>query len=81
MTLLMKGIPSSQSSERKFMKPLKRKRQKRNNQHSDSNANPTTGQLPNVPNKIEELPPNENLKKLPDEVYGDTEIPKKHRNL
>ena len=24
---------------------------------------------------LRELPPNENLKKMPDEVYGDTEIP------
>ncbi len=27
------------------------------------------------PRKDSKLPPNENLKKLPDEVYGDTTIP------
>jgi hypothetical protein len=31
------------------------------------------------PGKTASLPPNENLKKLPDEVYGDTKIPAKER--
>jgi hypothetical protein len=63
------------------MKPTKRKRQKRHKQNSESVAHPPASPQSNVINKTEELPPNENLKKLPDEVYGDTEIPRKHRNL
>jgi hypothetical protein len=63
------------------MKPTKQKRQKRNKQNSEFVAHPPASQQSNVINKIEGLPPNENLKKLPDEVYGDTEILRKHRNL
>jgi hypothetical protein len=32
-------------------------------------------------NDVEGLPPNENLRKDPDEVYGDTEIPHRGRSL
>ena len=63
------------------MKPTKRKRQKRDKQNGEAVVNPPSSEVSNAPNKIKELPPNENLKKLPDEVYGDTEIPRKHRNL
>jgi hypothetical protein len=63
------------------MKPPRPKRRKRTKQNSESIANPPASQPLKVTNKIEELPPNENLKKLPDEVYGDTEIPRKQRNL
>jgi hypothetical protein len=31
--------------------------------------------------KIDALPPNENLRKHPDEVYGDTEIPRRGKLL
>jgi len=63
------------------MKPKKRKLQKRIKHNGGHVARPPANQPLDVINKIEELPPNENLKKLPDEVYGDTEIPRKHRNL
>jgi len=63
------------------MKPTKRKRQKRNRLNNESVAHPPSNEASDPPNKLKELPPNENLKRLPDEVYGDTEIPRKHRNL
>ena len=53
---------------------------KRNKQNDESAIRPSS-ETSKTPNKVKELPPNENLKKLPDEVYGDTEIPRKHRNL
>ena len=62
------------------MKPTKRKLQQRNKQSEQAVVRPSS-KTPKAPTKISELPPNENLKKLPDEVYGDTEIPRKKRNL
>jgi hypothetical protein len=62
------------------MKPIKRRPQKRKNEKLES-ATSLSNQNSKIPSKISELPPNENLKKLPDEVYGDTEIPRKQRNL
>jgi hypothetical protein len=76
----LKAIHSSQFSKRKPMKPTKRSPQKRKNEKLES-ATSLSNQNSKVPSKISELPPNENLKKLPDEVYGDTEIPRKQRNL
>ncbi len=63
------------------MKPTKPKRQKRSKHNEEVAINPPTNGVFNAANKTKELPPNENLKKLPDEAYGDTEIPRKHRNL
>jgi hypothetical protein len=54
--------------------------QKRKNEKLES-ATPPSNQNSKTPTKISELPPNENVKKLPDEAYGDTEIPQKQRNL
>jgi hypothetical protein len=76
----LKAIRSSQFSKRKSMKPTKRRPQKRKNEKLGIAA-PPSNQNSKIPAKISELPPNETLKKLPDEVYGDTEIPRKQRNL
>jgi uncharacterized surface anchored protein len=37
------------------------------------------GESNGQPVKPAKLPPNENIQKLPDEVYGDMKIPKGHR--
>jgi hypothetical protein len=76
----LKAIRSSQFSKRKPMKPTKRRPQKRKNEKLGTAA-PPSNQNSKIPAKISELPPNETLKKLPDEVYGDTEILLKQRNL
>jgi hypothetical protein len=76
----LKAIRSSQFSKRKPMKPTKRRPQKRKNEKLGTAA-PPSNQNSKIPAKISELPPNETLKKLHDEIYGDTEIPRKQRNL
>jgi hypothetical protein len=76
----LKAIHSSQFSKRKPMKPTKRRPQKRKNEKLETAA-PPSNQNSKIPAKISEFPPNETLEKLPDEVYGDTEIPRKQRNL
>ena len=63
------------------MKPTKPKRRNRSKHNGEVATNPPSSEVLNAPNKIKELPPSENLKKLPDEAYGDTEIPGKHRNF
>jgi hypothetical protein len=80
MEFRLKDIRSRQSSKRKLTKPTKTKAAKRNKQNDESAIRPSS-ETSKTPSKVKELPPNENLKKLPDEVYGDTEIPRKHRNL
>jgi len=40
-------------------------------------AIPTDVDFP--PNPVRDLPPNESIRKHPDEVYGDTEIPHRRR--
>jgi hypothetical protein len=45
------------------------RRNKRNTTPSDSSEQPNS--------KIQDLPPNENIRKRADEVYGDTEIPER----
>jgi len=62
------------------MSPTKRRPQKRKNEKLEC-ATPRSNQDSKIPAKIGKLPPNENLKKLPDEACGDTEIPQKQRNL
>jgi len=46
-------------------------------EESPMNSKNKKGQLGPVkpPPRNEKLPPNENLKRLPDEAYGDTKIP------
>jgi hypothetical protein len=80
MALPLKVIRSSLSSKRKSMSPTKRRPQKRKNEKLEC-ATPPSNQGSKIPAKISKLPPNEKLKKLPDEAYGDTEIPQKQRNL
>jgi hypothetical protein len=44
--------------------------------------NDTTSQPEKHSNNSEtEIPPNENIRKFPDETYGDTEIPGRDRDL
>jgi hypothetical protein len=33
------------------------------------------------PNPVRDLPPNQSIRKHPDEVYGDTEIPHRRRRM
>jgi hypothetical protein len=73
MALPLKVIRSSLASKRESMSPTKRRPQKRKNEKLES-ATPPSNQDCKIPAKMSELPPNENLKKLPDEAYGDTEI-------
>lgn len=53
----------------------------RSERHGPMNSRTKREQPENrkLPRKDEKLPPNENLNKLPDEVYGDTKIPESHR--
>ena len=45
--------------------------------HSVANGTRSPRSNPNVP----DLPPNENLRKDPDETYGDTEIPERRDDI
>jgi hypothetical protein len=44
-------------------------------------------EIPNIANqrrsdsKISDLPPNKNIRKYPDEIYGDTEIPERKEDI
>jgi len=52
------------------------KRRTESSQRSKKKAAPSdAGQRPN--SKIQNLPPNENIRQRADEVYGDTEIPER----
>jgi hypothetical protein len=56
--------------------PARGKRRAESSPHSKKKATPSDAdQRPN--SKIQDLPPNENIRKRADEVYGDTEIPER----
>jgi hypothetical protein len=56
--------------------PARGKRRTKSSRRSTREATPSdAGQRPN--SKIRDLPPNENIRKRADEVYGDTEIPER----
>jgi hypothetical protein len=73
MALPLKVIRLSLSTERKSVSPTKRRPQKRENEKLES-ATPPSNQNSQIPAKLSEFPPNENLKKLADEAYGDRGI-------
>lgn len=62
------------------MKKNPEKTDKRKRLRSEANSNKASANQ-SATGKLPELPPNENLKKFPDEAYGDTQIPARDRNL
>ena len=73
-------------------KPVLKANRKRRYRRGRSTASPTGGRIDSPENaafaassggkrrnrKVPDLPPNERLKKHPDEAYGDTEIPERN---
>jgi hypothetical protein len=55
--------------------PTRGKRQSERSRRGKTKAVGDANQRPN--SKLRDLPPNENIRKSPDEVYGDTEIPER----
>jgi len=51
------------------------KKQKKMRATPQQSTRPPAGEKRAPSGRLKDLPPNENLKKLPDEAYGDTEIP------
>jgi hypothetical protein len=63
-------------------KPARPSPAKKNSVEDMDRNNDTTSQTDKHSNQSEtEIPPNENIRKFPDEIYGDTEIPGRDTDL
>ena len=68
------------TSERKSSRGAKRRHSRRGNNSGDITDEKQRHAKRRNPSNPE-LPPNENVNKHPDEVYGDTEIPERRENI
>jgi hypothetical protein len=56
-----------------------KKQTTRSGRQQSNVSSASAGRNPEPEKNAAGLPPNENIRKQPDEVYGDTKIPKSHR--